>query len=126
MQAVKEVLQALVDDDLVRFEKIGASNYYWSFPSEASLRLENEAKKAATDLALLQKRKVELAARISEQKQGKEDSVRCDAVTSFFAVTPCANLYRIVMAAPCQWETAPYAHCFAACSRNLAVKYHTL
>lgn len=34
-QSVKEVLQSLVDDDLVMFEKIGTSNYYWSFPSTA-------------------------------------------------------------------------------------------
>ena len=28
-QSVKEVVQALVDDDLVHQEKIGASNYFW-------------------------------------------------------------------------------------------------
>lgn len=32
-QSVKEVLQSLVDDDLVVCEKIGTSNYFWSFPS---------------------------------------------------------------------------------------------
>ena len=35
MQSVKEVLQSLVDDNLVCFEKIGTSNYFWSFPSTA-------------------------------------------------------------------------------------------
>jgi hypothetical protein len=30
--------QSLVDDDLVICEKIGGSNYYWSFPSEASVK----------------------------------------------------------------------------------------
>jgi len=34
-QSVKEVLQSLVDDNLVSFEKIGTSNYFWSFPSTA-------------------------------------------------------------------------------------------
>lgn len=33
--AIKEVLQSLVDDRLVHCEKVGTSNYYWSFPSEA-------------------------------------------------------------------------------------------
>lgn len=28
-QAVKEVLQSLVDDDLVHSERIGISNYFW-------------------------------------------------------------------------------------------------
>lgn len=32
VQAVKDVLQALVDDDLVRSEKIGTSTYFWRFP----------------------------------------------------------------------------------------------
>ncbi len=35
MQSVKEVLQSLVDDRLVNSEKIGTSNYFWSFPSTA-------------------------------------------------------------------------------------------
>jgi hypothetical protein len=34
-QSVKEVLQSLVDDRLVNGEKIGISNYFWSFPSQA-------------------------------------------------------------------------------------------
>lgn len=34
-QTVKDVLQSLVDDHLVMAEKIGTSNYFWSFPSTA-------------------------------------------------------------------------------------------
>ncbi|ORZ34325.1 meiotic nuclear division protein 1 [Catenaria anguillulae PL171] len=34
-QSVKEVLQQLVDDGEVMCEKIGSSNYFWSFPSAA-------------------------------------------------------------------------------------------
>ena len=34
-QSVKPVLQSLVDDNLVRSERIGTSNYFWAFPSEA-------------------------------------------------------------------------------------------
>jgi Fe2+ or Zn2+ uptake regulation protein len=34
-QTVKEVLQSLVDDRLICSEKIGSSNYFWSFPSQA-------------------------------------------------------------------------------------------
>lgn len=32
VQSVKDILQALVDDDLVRAEKIGTSTYFWRFP----------------------------------------------------------------------------------------------
>ena len=34
-QSVKEILQSLVDDDLVCYDKIGSANFYWSFPSQA-------------------------------------------------------------------------------------------
>lgn len=33
-QAVKEILQALVDEGLVESDKIGSSQYYWSFPAK--------------------------------------------------------------------------------------------
>ncbi|KIM78892.1 hypothetical protein PILCRDRAFT_578984 [Piloderma croceum F 1598] len=33
-QSVKEVLQSLVDDGLVSADKIGSSNFFWSFPSQ--------------------------------------------------------------------------------------------
>eukprot|EP00889_Picochlorum_renovo_P006095 jgi/Picre1/33125/NNA_008451.t1 len=41
-QSVKDVLQSLVDDDLVHQDKIGISNFFWSFPSEVAVRLEKE------------------------------------------------------------------------------------
>lgn len=34
-QSVKEVVQGLIDDGLVNSDKIGPSNYYWSYPSAA-------------------------------------------------------------------------------------------
>lgn len=34
--SVKEVLQSLVDDGLVDSDRIGTSNYFWSFPSKAA------------------------------------------------------------------------------------------
>lgn len=49
LQSVKEVLQSLVDDDLVRCERIGISNYYWSFPAEASTAAKADAERAARD-----------------------------------------------------------------------------
>ncbi|KAK9324168.1 meiotic nuclear division protein 1 [Lipomyces orientalis] len=46
---IKDVLQSLIDDGLVRCEKIGSGNYYWSFPSDASrsraLKFETMRKK---------------------------------------------------------------------------------
>ena len=40
VQSVKEVLQALVDDSLVHQDKIGISNFFWSFPSEAAVKVD--------------------------------------------------------------------------------------
>lgn len=34
-QSVKDVLMSLVDDGLVTMDKIGTSNYFWSYPSAA-------------------------------------------------------------------------------------------
>lgn len=33
-QTIKDVLASLVDDSLVEMDKIGATNWYWSFPSQ--------------------------------------------------------------------------------------------
>ncbi len=44
-----DYLQSLVDDDMVHQERIGASNYFWSFPGEA-------AAKVAGEIAKLEKR----------------------------------------------------------------------
>lgn len=64
-----------MDDDLVHSEKIGISNYFWSFPSEAAVKLKNEAAK-------LRNRQEEGTSEISklrddleQSKEGKEDSV---------------------------------------------------
>mmetsp|Transcript_19240 Transcript_19240/g.34796 ORF Transcript_19240/g.34796 Transcript_19240/m.34796 type:complete len:208 (-) Transcript_19240:53-676(-) len=74
LQTVKDVLQTLIDDDLVHQEKIGISNYYWSFPSEASVKLENQAKKLKTDLEAVRKRREEVEENLREERQKKEES----------------------------------------------------
>mmetsp|Transcript_17881 Transcript_17881/g.53832 ORF Transcript_17881/g.53832 Transcript_17881/m.53832 type:complete len:208 (+) Transcript_17881:116-739(+) len=45
-QSIPEVLQSLCDDDLVHKERIGASNYFWSFPGEAAAKLESAVARA--------------------------------------------------------------------------------
>ncbi|KAJ7595040.1 meiotic nuclear division protein 1 [Mycena floridula] len=51
-QSVKEVLQSLVDDGLVQADKIGSSNFFWSFPSHQGAVLQgrlNTVKEARTN-----------------------------------------------------------------------------
>lgn len=33
-QSVKDVAQGLVDDGDIMLDKVGTTNYYWSFPSQ--------------------------------------------------------------------------------------------
>ncbi|RKO99862.1 hypothetical protein CXG81DRAFT_13927, partial [Caulochytrium protostelioides] len=64
-QSVKEVLDSLVSDSLVICEKIGTSNYFWSFPSEAQ---------ALVNHSDLSEQKQTLEQSLEEAKAGKEDS----------------------------------------------------
>eukprot|EP00639_Heterosigma_akashiwo_P018921 CAMPEP_0206392836 /NCGR_PEP_ID=MMETSP0294-20121207/20249_1 /ASSEMBLY_ACC=CAM_ASM_000327 /TAXON_ID=39354 /ORGANISM="Heterosigma akashiwo, Strain CCMP2393" /LENGTH=175 /DNA_ID=CAMNT_0053846097 /DNA_START=32 /DNA_END=556 /DNA_ORIENTATION=- len=41
VQSIKEVNQALVDDNLVDTDKIGSANFFWSFPSKVLITKKN-------------------------------------------------------------------------------------
>ncbi|GLI61597.1 hypothetical protein VaNZ11_004015 [Volvox africanus] len=75
-QAVKDVLQSLIDDDLVHCEKIGISNYYWAFPSEASVKIETEVKKYETELANTKRRRKEMEVAITQHKAANPSTER--------------------------------------------------
>ncbi|KYM96100.1 Meiotic nuclear division protein 1 like protein [Cyphomyrmex costatus] len=74
VQAVKDVLQALVDDGLVRSEKIGTSIYFWRFPGEnittTERRIANTSKKLVEVEFKLEKLKEE----IEKEKKLKNDT----------------------------------------------------
>mmetsp|Transcript_594 Transcript_594/g.1351 ORF Transcript_594/g.1351 Transcript_594/m.1351 type:complete len:207 (-) Transcript_594:457-1077(-) len=74
LQSVKDVLQSLVDDDLVKQEKIGASNYFWSFPAEASVKIETQLVKLEADIAQTKKHKADLTAALQTEKSKKQGS----------------------------------------------------
>lgn len=42
---IKLVLKALTDSSLVRSEKIGSGNYYWSFPSDSKVAAQAQVEK---------------------------------------------------------------------------------
>jgi hypothetical protein len=46
---VKEYVQAMLDENEIRVEKIGSGNWYWSFPSEDKLRKEEALERAQAD-----------------------------------------------------------------------------
>lgn len=73
-QSIKDVLQSLVDDDLVHQEKIGAANYFWSFPSEASVLLEKDTQRVKDAIQLAQDKTATLKEQIQAEEKGREDS----------------------------------------------------
>eukprot|EP00850_Spirogloea_muscicola_P001658 SM000006S19423 [mRNA] locus=s6:633553:635406:- [translate_table: standard] len=78
-QAVKDVLQALVDDDLVMKDKIGTSVYFWSLPSLASKQLQQSVSKHEGELAATKNKKVELEEQLENMKSGREESADREA-----------------------------------------------
>ncbi|OZJ01649.1 hypothetical protein BZG36_05207 [Bifiguratus adelaidae] len=74
MQSVKDVLQSLVDDNLVTMDKIGTSNYYWSFPSDALQKRNNKIESLQTEISTLTAKNDELQADINSQLDGKEET----------------------------------------------------
>ncbi|KAK9688267.1 Meiotic nuclear division protein 1 [Basidiobolus ranarum] len=74
MQSVKDVLQSLVDDNLVNGEKIGTSNYFWSFPSTALQTRKRKIEDLTEELDILVKRNKEAERKIEEASAGREDS----------------------------------------------------
>lgn len=74
-QAVKEILQELVDNDLVSFDKIGSSNFYWCFPSEAYNRRMVSQNRLDASISALEQEIAELEQEIGELEPGRED---CD------------------------------------------------
>ena len=67
-QCVKEVLQGLVDDDFVRQEKIGASNFFWSFPSQKVVQRGAAAERLRGECERLRERVATLRRKVAEEE----------------------------------------------------------
>ena len=65
-QAVKDVVQSLIDDSLVHVDKIGTSNWYWSFPGEASAKLRHEVGSMDAQIAALEAECAQLDERLEK------------------------------------------------------------
>lgn len=73
-QSVKEVLDSLVSDCLVTGEKIGTSNYFWSFPSTALVQMRVKYQQLESDKSNLIKQRTELSASIQEASAVRQES----------------------------------------------------
>ncbi|KAK1348584.1 meiotic nuclear division protein Mnd1 [Hamiltosporidium magnivora] len=83
-QKVKEIIQSLVDDDLIKQEKIGISHYFWCFPSdtlhtlELSLsKCENENKKMKEEISQKEKELKKM------YKLRQESDIRSDMIVQW-------------------------------------------
>jgi hypothetical protein len=70
---VKEYIQAITDDNLIRVEKIGSGNWYWSFLSDEKIRKEQ-----ALEKALAEKEKASTTVEELQRKIDEADAERKD------------------------------------------------
>ncbi|KAG6801657.1 meiotic nuclear division protein 1 isoform X1 [Apis mellifera caucasica] len=73
-QSVKDVLQTLVDDGLVRSEKIGTSVYFWTFPGENITAIEQRISEASKKIVEAEFKLQKLKEACEKEKIGKEDT----------------------------------------------------
>ncbi|XP_076289795.1 meiotic nuclear division protein 1 homolog [Lasioglossum baleicum] len=73
-QSVKDTLQALVDDGLVRSEKIGTSVYFWTFPGENITAIEQRISEATKNIVEAEFKKQKLKELCAKEQIGKEDT----------------------------------------------------
>ncbi|KAJ2121321.1 Meiotic nuclear division protein 1 [Coemansia sp. RSA 720] len=71
-QSVKDVVQSLVDDGMCHCEKVGTSNFFWAFPSEAAVKRKNKMMQLEKELAQMQAKQKELADLIANAQLGRE------------------------------------------------------
>jgi hypothetical protein len=70
---VVDVNQALVDDGLVEKEKIGGSNYFWSFPAKRDRKMQLDYEESLKSIEVLKTKITEASARLADAKRGRED-----------------------------------------------------
>ncbi|KAI0066089.1 meiotic nuclear division protein 1, partial [Artomyces pyxidatus] len=86
-QTVKEVLQSLVDDNLVQTDKVGSSNFFWSFPSQRGAILQNKLDAAKETQKGYQKQLEEVRANIEAERAVRPESAeRAEALSTLAAV----------------------------------------
>ncbi|KAJ7188264.1 meiotic nuclear division protein 1 [Mycena filopes] len=77
-QSVKEVLQSLVDDGLVQGDKIGSSNFFWSFPSQRGTIMQNRLKQVKETLEAQKTQQGELRGQIEREEAARVGEDRVD------------------------------------------------
>lgn len=72
LQSIKDVNQSLCDDSLVDSDKIGAANFFWSFPSKAIIKARNANEDSIKANQSLNEAISKLTGEVNQKKKGKE------------------------------------------------------
>jgi len=70
---IPDINQTLVDDGLVDKDKIGGSNFFWSFPGKRDRLLQLEHEKILTDIEAAKIKLVDAEGKLADAKRGRED-----------------------------------------------------
>ncbi|KAI8987409.1 meiotic nuclear division protein 1 [Mycotypha africana] len=73
-QSIKDILMSLVDDNLVITDKIGTSNYFWSYPSAAMQTKENKMNDLQLKVDKELERQKKLDEAIIQERQQREET----------------------------------------------------
>ena len=71
--SIVDINQALVDDGLVDKEKIGGSNYFWSFPAKKDRLQQIQYEKTLANIAVLEQELMDAKTALINAQRGRED-----------------------------------------------------
>ena len=72
-QSIADINQSLCDDGLVDKDKIGGSNYYWSFPAKKDRLLQLEHEETLSKIEALRSSVKDAEVRLADAKRGREE-----------------------------------------------------
>ena len=84
-QTVKEVVQSLADDNMINAEKIGVSNYYWMFPSQALKSKESKLAALSEEAEQLASKLQGIQSEIEQENNDREENTP-EAVERYLAL----------------------------------------
>jgi predicted transcriptional regulator len=70
---IADINQVLIDDGLVDKEKIGGSNYFWSFPAKKDRKDQIDHEQTLKNVAELKVKVEEASAKLADAKRGREE-----------------------------------------------------
>lgn len=73
VNTIPDINASLVDDGLVDKDKIGGSNFFWSFPGKRDRMLQLEHEKVLTEIEVTKIKLVSAEAKLADAKRGRED-----------------------------------------------------